>query len=216
MNQVMDRVHGVLSDISRAAVWVGGLALMLSAVMVTGDVIMRKLFGITISGSDEISGYVFAAATTWAYSYCLLNRANIRIDAVYNQMGLRTRAVLDLVGLAALTFYVYLLAVSSVGVLSESLEYDSSAQTTLATPLWIPQIFWVTGLCFFLVCLAFYVSTGSTPWPAPIGRRSTGSPGSSRWKRKSPRKLSSINRYGARDRASCSWEKRCLLSFSSC
>ena len=155
MNQVMDRVHVVLSNISRAAVWVGGLALMLSAVMVTGDVIMRKLFGITISGSDEISGYVFAAATTWAYSYCLLNRANIRIDAVYNQMGLRTRAMLDLVGLAALTYYVYLLAVSSVGVLSESLEYDSSAQTTLATPLWIPQIFWVTGLCFFLVCLAF-------------------------------------------------------------
>ena len=154
MNQVMDRVHGVLSDISRAAVWVGGLALMLSAVMVTGDVIMRKLFGITISGSDEISGYVFAAATTWAYSFCLLNRANIRIDAVYNQMGLRTRAVLDLVGLAALTYYVYLLAESSVGVLSESLEYDSSAQTTLATPLWIPQIFWVTGLCFFLVCLS--------------------------------------------------------------
>ena len=42
----------------------------------------------------------------WAYSYCLLNRANIRIDAVYNQMGLRTGRCLIWSGLAALTYYV--------------------------------------------------------------------------------------------------------------
>ena len=41
---------------------------------------------------------------------------------------------------------------------AENWEFSSTAQTTLATPLWIPQIFWISGLGFFLVCLAF-VST---------------------------------------------------------
>jgi hypothetical protein len=42
----------------------------------------------------------------------------------------------------------------------ENLEYNSSAQTTLATPLWIPQVFWLSGLAFFLVCLVFLVIYG--------------------------------------------------------
>lgn len=152
---MFDIIHRKLTDISRVAVWVGGLALMLSAIMVTGDVIMRKLFSITISGSDEISGYVFAAATTWAYSYCLLTRANIRIDAAYNMLSLRARALLDILGVALLLYYIYLLATNAWGMFLENVKYVSTAQTTLATPLWIPQIFWVSGLFFFLLCLSF-------------------------------------------------------------
>ena len=148
-------IHSKFFKVSQVAVWFGGLALMLSAIMVTGDVIARKLFSITISGSDEISGYVFAAGTTWAYSYCLLHRAHIRIDAFYNLMGQRTKAFLDLLGLLLLLYYIYLLTAGAIGMFLENWEYNSSAQTTLATPLWIPQIFWVSGLCFFLLTLVF-------------------------------------------------------------
>lgn len=38
---------------------------------------------------------------------------------------------------------------------ADNWQYNSSAQTTLATPLWIPQIFWLSGLAFFLISLAF-------------------------------------------------------------
>lgn len=152
---MFNTIHAGLFQISRVAVWVGGFALMLAAIMVTLDVIARKLFGITISGSDEISGYVFAAATTWAYAYTLLTRSNIRIDALYNMLGLRTRALLDLLALIFLLYYVYLLSTGGWSMFMENVEYNSTAQTTLATPLWIPQIFWVSGLIFFFVCLAF-------------------------------------------------------------
>jgi len=155
-------IHSKLTSISTVAVWVGGLALMLSAIMVTLDVISRKIFGITISGSDEISGYVFAAGTTWAYSYCLFTRSNIRIDALYNLLNVRTRALLDMLGLVLLLYYIYLLTANAYGMFMENVEYNSSAQTTLATPLWIPQIFWLSGLVFFLFCLAFLTVYGFT------------------------------------------------------
>lgn len=160
MIAVFERLHGGFKNISQVAVWLGGFALLLSAIMVTLDVIFRKLFGLTLSGSDEITGYVFAAATTWAYSFCLLNRSNIRIDALYNTLSIKPRAVLDVIGMMLLAYYVYLLTVSGFEMFVENLEYNSSAQTTLATPLWIPQVFWLSGLAFFLVCLVFLVIYG--------------------------------------------------------
>ncbi len=144
-----------LFAISRGAVWVGGATLLLSAIMVTLDVTARKIFSITISGSDEISGYVFAAATTWAYAYCLFTRANIRIDAFYNLLNFKIRACLDILGIILLLFYIFVLSTSALEMFLENWQFNSTAQTTLATPLWIPQVFWLSGLFFFLACLVF-------------------------------------------------------------
>ena len=149
------RIHGWLEKISRAAVWVGGAALLLCAFMVSIDVIMRKLFSITMSGSDEISGYVFAAATAWAYSYCLLHRSHIRIDALYGVLPVWLRSVLDALGLALLLFYMGYLTNKAIDVFVTSWERDSVSITTLSIPQWIPQLLWVSGLAWFVITLAF-------------------------------------------------------------
>ncbi len=152
---MFERIHSGLERISVYSVWVGGGALLLAAIMVTLDVLSRKVFSVTMSGSDEIAGYVFAAATTWGYSYCLLKRANIRIDALYNNLSHMKQSVLDFFGMFLLLFYVFILTVKAVVVFQETVADNATAQTTLATPLWIPQLFWVSGLVFFLLTLAF-------------------------------------------------------------
>ena len=152
---MLERIHSVLKKASRVAAWCGGGALMLAAIMVTIDVISRKLFAVTMSGSDEITGYVFAAAIAWSFSYCLLHRANVRIDALYNHLGSKTRAWLDLLGLVLLLIFVSILAIKGVTVFTDSLEFNSTAMTTLATPLWIPQLFWISGVVFFFLTLSF-------------------------------------------------------------
>ncbi len=150
-------IHNKLTHISRAAVWAGGAALMLSAIMVTVDVLMRKVFSMTMSGSDEITGYVFAVSTTWAYSYCLLHRANVRIDAIYNLLPALARALLDILGLGLLLWYMLVLTDQAITVFHTSWIYDSVAITTLATPLWIPQLLWVAGLIMFVFTLLFVI-----------------------------------------------------------
>ena len=152
---MLAKIHSFLEKISTWSVWCGGGALLLCAIMVTLDVTARKIFNVTLSGSDEITGYVFAASTTWAYSYCLFNRANVRIDELYNRLGPWPRAILDLVGLLLLLLYIGVLASKAIVVYQETLEFNATAQTTLATPLWIPQIFWVSGLVFFFLSLLF-------------------------------------------------------------
>ena len=150
-------IHSGLERVSRFAVWIAGAALLLSAIMVTIDVICRKLFSVTMSGSDEISGYVFAAGTTWSYSYCAIHRSNIRIDALYNLLSIRLRAILDIVGLVLLFLYIALLTQKGWDVFWTSWSSNSLAVSSLATPLWIPQIFWITGLMMFVVTLAFLI-----------------------------------------------------------
>jgi TRAP-type C4-dicarboxylate transport system permease small subunit len=148
-------LHAWLDWISRVAVWIGGAALLLCAIMVTGDVIMRKAFSITMSGSDEISGYVFAVATTWAYSYCLLHRSHVRIDALYNLLPTWLRAILDALGLVLLLLYILYLTNKAIDVFLTSWQRDSVSITTLAVPLWLPQLLWVAGLCWFAFTLVF-------------------------------------------------------------
>lgn len=76
-----------LFRLSQFAVWLGGAMMLVSAVMVSTDVIARKILGITMGGSDEISGYLFAIATAFAFPYALLHRANVRIDVAYMRLG---------------------------------------------------------------------------------------------------------------------------------
>ena len=153
----LDRIRGLLERLARYATWVGGASLLFAAVMVTIDVMCRKFLGITMSGSDEISGYVFAASTTWAYSYCLLHRSHIRIDALYNMLPLPARAILDVIGVSLLLFYMVVLTRHAWVAFATSYEANSVSITTLATPQWIPQMFWVMGLIMFSITLTFVV-----------------------------------------------------------
>ena len=155
-------IHDKLDRISLIAVWIGGGTLMLCAIMVTIDVFFRKFFSITMSGSDEITGYVFAASTTWAYSYCLLRRANVRIDAIYNLLPLVVRCFLDLIGLGLLFWFMVVLTDQATTVFTTSWEHNSVAITTLATPLWIPQLAWIAGLYLFVVTLVFVIVYSAT------------------------------------------------------
>ena len=150
-------VHVRLERISQYAVWAGGAALLASALMVTVDVLSRKIFSVTMSGSDEYSGYVFSATTTWAYSYCLLHRSNVRIDALYNLLPRPVTAVLDVIGLGLLMYFMSIMTYYAFVSFHGSWVNNSVSITTLGTPQWIPQLFWVAGLTLFFVTLTFVV-----------------------------------------------------------
>ncbi len=154
---MLAEIHRFLERLSQYAVWIGGTALLLSAVMVAVDVLSRKIFNVTMSGSDEYSGYVFSATTTWAYSYCLLHRSNVRIDALYNLLPRPVTAILDVIGLGLLFYFMAVMTYYAFVSFHNSWIYNSVSITTLGTPQWIPQFFWVAGLTLFFITLIFVV-----------------------------------------------------------
>src|SRR3546814_667312 len=139
--------------LSRFAMWVAGSLTLLSALYISVDVVTRKFFSFSLGGSDELSGYAFAISISWALSFATLERANIRIDALYQKLPTRLCALLDWVSMVCLAVFIVWLTRYAVNVAATSWVRDSTANSVLATPLWIPQYLWVAGLIWLCVVL---------------------------------------------------------------
>ena len=153
MMRISDLLAGwqaVAASVSLAAVRFGGALMFVSAFLVGADVIARKAMGWSLGGSDELSGYAFAIATSWSLAFALLQRANVRIDALYVRMPQRVTAVVDLLSLLSLGFFVGLLMWFAGSVLADSVHFATKANTPLATPLWLPQSLWLAGFLAFV------------------------------------------------------------------
>lgn len=145
----LDPALALADRVGLRAVWIGGAILLGSAILVSVDVTIRKLFSLSIGGADEISGYAFAIGIAWAFPFALLRRANVRIDALYQHLPARMAAALDLLALIALAIFVTVLTRYAWEVLAASWKLDALSNSQLKVPLWIPQGLWFIGLALF-------------------------------------------------------------------
>lgn len=122
-----------------------------AAVMVAVDIILRKLFVVTLGGANELSGYALAIGSAWAFAFALLERAHIRINLLYQNLPVRLAALLDVLGLLTFTVFMALLMRHGYGVFLQSFVAGSHSMSPLGTPLAIPQAMWVLGLALFVV-----------------------------------------------------------------
>lgn len=139
----------LIDRITRASAWVGGIALMGSALMISIDLLLRRLFGFSMGGADEIAGYVLAVVSAWAFPIALLKRSHLRVDILYSRLSLKPRVGLDLLALAGMALFVGTLLFHVGGVLWDSITYRSISTTPLQVPQWVPQSLWFAGYLFF-------------------------------------------------------------------
>src|SRR5882724_6026807 len=144
---------GAMSGVRRFAqwgLWFGGALVLLAAVLIGIDVLMRKFLARSIGGADELAGYSLAIGTAWGLGATLLDRAHIRIDSLYVLFPQKLRLALDLVALALLIGFFALTLWHGLGVVSQSWTSASRSQSALETPTVIPQLLWIAGLGAFV------------------------------------------------------------------
>ncbi len=148
----MDPILNAAHRLSRVFVWVGGTLIILSALMVTLEVALRKLFNVSIGGADELSGYAFGIATSLGFAYALFERAHIRVDALYNLFPRSLRIAANFLGIVLLAGFVGIICTMAWGLVADTLTHGSRSITPLRTMLALPQIPWLAGWLFFLAC----------------------------------------------------------------
>jgi TRAP-type C4-dicarboxylate transport system permease small subunit len=146
---------------SRWAVWVGGALTVASVLLISFDVLARKFFGFNTGGADELSSYAFAISTSWALAFATLQRANVRVDVLYQYLPVRLSAVLDWLSIVALGVFMVMLTFYAYDVVATSWLQNSAANTPLATPLYIPQGLWLLGLAWMCLVLALMLVRAS-------------------------------------------------------
>lgn len=152
--RLLDGLIAALSAVSRAGVWVGGVLLFAACFMIAAEVLGRRFFGFSFEGVDELSGYVLAIASAWAFGFTLISRTHVRIDTLYVALPRRAQAALDVLAMASIVGFFGFVAWFAWLLLQRSLLLSSKAMTPLQTPLAIPQALWVAGLALF-VLIAF-------------------------------------------------------------
>jgi len=145
-----DHLLSTLRRVNRGVALMTGAMLLLCAGVVLADIVLRQV-GSSFGGTDEISGYVMAIATSWGMAFTLLEMGHVRIDILRSRTGQRGRAMFDLFAMLVLTGTVTLIAVKCWPVVARSLANGSRANTPLETPLALVQIPWFAGWVWFTV-----------------------------------------------------------------
>ena len=155
---------------ARVGAILGGWGLMALSAVVGLEVVLRKVFSMSLQGADELGGYAVALAAAFGFGWALLERAHTRIDLLTTKLPLAVRRLLNVIALAAIAIFATFMAWRGWTTLLESIDYKSLSGTPLMTPLWWPQSLWVVGLLFFaLVALA---CLGHALWLMAHDRRS--------------------------------------------
>jgi TRAP-type C4-dicarboxylate transport system permease small subunit len=131
--------------------WFGGSLVLIAALLIGVDVLMRKFLARSIGGADELAGYSLAIGTAWGLGAALIDRAHIRIDSLYLLFPARLRLLLDVAGIMLFLIFFGLMAWRGWGVVEQSWTSGSRSQSALETPTVIPQLLWFAGLVGFLL-----------------------------------------------------------------
>lgn len=141
------------SGLSRALSILGLVLLLAISLGITVEVVLRKLFSMTLGGIDELSSYGFAVFTSFAFSVAALSRANIRIVILRALFPAGGRVAFDLLSQCALLGFTAFLSWRAYIMVSTSWAKGTRAITPLATPVAWPQTLWLVGLIIFLSVL---------------------------------------------------------------
>jgi TRAP-type mannitol/chloroaromatic compound transport system permease small subunit len=153
----MDRLWRGVSVAALWGAWAGGAMILLAAVVVTTEVVSRKMLAFAFSGSDEIAAYLFAVGTSWSMAHVLVTRGHVRIDVLYGAVGPRAKAVFDLLAIAGLAILVLAIVDRAGELFLDNLSGRNRSNTPLRILLAWPQAPWFAGFVLFLAAtvLAF-------------------------------------------------------------
>lgn len=154
-----------ISRLSHAIAILAGWMVLLLAMVVTAEVLSRKLFSFSFQAADELGGYILAIASVAGFSLALITRSHTRVDLVWAHLPGPAKAGLNIIAYLTLTGFAAYMAWNAWIALSQSLVLQSRSFTPLRTPLWIPQSIWCACLVFFaLVSLWTTIAVIVTTW----------------------------------------------------
>jgi len=150
----------IIPSILDGAIWIATLSwpsVLLGGLAATLETWKVGLRAYMFSGSDEISGYLFAVGTTWSMAHVLMARGHVRIDALYGSFSPRFRAICDLLSL--LTLGIFLAAVIDRAWDVAWTSYTENIRSNTGLRIWLawPQFGWFGGIALFFVALVLAV-----------------------------------------------------------
>jgi TRAP-type C4-dicarboxylate transport system permease small subunit len=150
---MIDRLVG---RVARACGVLAGLAIVAILVIVCVETVLRQ-FRASLLVTDEVAGYLNAAAIFLGLAWTLREGGFIRVEILYDRAtGTMRQALRWLIVLTAAAFTAVLLWVCTRHVIY-AYNRDTRAVSILDTPEWIPQSVMAVGLAILLLQLLAWI-----------------------------------------------------------
>ncbi|QJQ94663.1 TRAP transporter small permease [Halomonas sp. PA5] len=134
-----------------------GTMMILLALLITVETIIRKVFSLSLGGVDELGGYAIAIAAPLAFCVAMVEQSHIRINLLHMRLPSPVQAVLNAMAALSLGLLAIYLLYFTVQTVLDTHMYRSIAQTPWATPLIYPQSVWLVAMSAFALA-AFILS----------------------------------------------------------
>ncbi|HEX2892323.1 TRAP transporter small permease [Vineibacter terrae] len=145
-------VDRIVGRIAHAGALLAAAAIVAILVMVCAETALRQ-FRVSMLVTDEIAGYLNAAAVFLGLAWTLREGGFIRVEILYDRArGIVGSALRWLIGLTSIAFAAIMVWVCARHVLY-ALQHDTRAVSIIETPEWIPQSVMVIGLAILLLQL---------------------------------------------------------------
>ena len=146
MRKALDQLYDV-------AAWIAAAFMVALLVMVLLSILGREI-GFHVRGTDAYAGYMMAGAGFFALAHTLKRGEHIRVTLLLQATAPGTRHKLELFGLAVAILLSLLLAIFSVKLCWQSLQFNDISTGNDATPLWIPQVAMAVGSVILAIAFA--------------------------------------------------------------
>lgn len=138
-----------MKRLEKLAAMAFGFAFLALAGAVAVETFLRKVFNRSLQGVDELGGYILAVGAALAFAVALTSQAHIRIDVIHERLPRALRVLMNVLALPALAACALSAVTMAWFALQDSIQFNSTAQTPWATPLYLPQSLWVAALGLF-------------------------------------------------------------------
>lgn len=133
--------------------WFGGSLILLSACIIGIDVLIRKLFSISVGGADELAQFALALGSVWGFSGALVDRFHIRVDSAYHKLPRWFQLGGDFLSLICLFIFFSVITWHAKTMVLESWMHGTVSKSALQIPIFVPQLLWLIGLVSFLLAI---------------------------------------------------------------
>ncbi len=140
-----------MQRLDRILAMIFGFGLLALALAVAVETIMRKVFNRSLQGVDELGGYILAVTAALSFAIALHARTHIRIDLVHDYLPRVVRAFLNTLATVSIAACAIAALYMAWVALTDTIQFNATAQTPWATPLKIPQSVWVLSLLVFAI-----------------------------------------------------------------
>ena len=130
------------------------MAILIAMVgLICTELVLVHLFHRSLLFMDDVVAELVAVFAFLAIGYCMRERALIRVELIYHNLGPLARVVADIIYSAVSLMYVGALTYYVIRLVKSSYANDVRSLSVLETPAWIPQMVMLIGAAILIIAI---------------------------------------------------------------